>query len=230
MSHGRAIAWLAEEDPERVAVIHGAERATRRELERRSNRLARAYAERGVAKGALVTRSRSRTASSSWRRRSRSGSSAPRPSDLGAGCPSPRRAIVAIAKPALIVGAPAGEYARTAFASVPAGFEPPPAPPPARSALTWCRERAHHDLGRQHGRPKLIVDLTPALADPTVAENASAPRHDARARPLYHAGPFMCRGSACSRAGRDPDDALRARGVLRLVERTGWTGRCSSRP
>lgn len=220
MSHGRAMAWLAEEDPDRVAVIHGAEQATRRELERRSNRLARAYAERGVAKGALVTLALPNgieflaATLAVWKL----GGS---PQPISARLPEPeRRAIVALAKPALIVGAPAGEYAAS-FACVPAGFEPPagatsaPLPdvvPPNVRTMT---------SGGSTGRPKLIVDLTPALADPTVAENGMQLRGTTLVPgPLYHAGPFIVSWQCLLSGGTlilatrfEPEECLR------LVER-----------
>ena len=191
MSHGRALAWLAEEAPGRVAVIHGAERATRLELERRSNRLARAYAERGVGPGALVTIALPNgieflaATLAVWKL----GGS---PQPVSARLPEPeRRAIVALAKPALIVGVAPGAYG-DAFPCVPAGFAPdaslpdtplPDVVPPNVRTMT---------SGGSTGRPKLIVDLTPALADPTVAENGMQLRGTTLVPgPLYHAGPFI---------------------------------------
>ena len=55
MSYGRALGWLAEQQPDAPALIHEGTRRTRRELEQRSNRLARAYADLGVEAGDLVT-------------------------------------------------------------------------------------------------------------------------------------------------------------------------------
>jgi bile acid-coenzyme A ligase len=54
-SYGRAMSWLAERDPQGLALVHDERRVTRAGLERRANRLARAYAERGVREGDLVT-------------------------------------------------------------------------------------------------------------------------------------------------------------------------------
>jgi bile acid-coenzyme A ligase len=46
--------------------------------------------------------------------------------------------------------------------------------------------------GGSTGRPKLIVDLTPALADPALAENGMQLRGTTLVPgPLYHAGPFI---------------------------------------
>ena len=55
LSYGRAISVQAEQDPHRIALICGEERLTRRELDLRSNRLARVFAERGVGSGDFVT-------------------------------------------------------------------------------------------------------------------------------------------------------------------------------
>ena len=46
MSHGRAMAWLAAEAPDRPAVVHGEETATRAELERRRSPIVQAYLHR----------------------------------------------------------------------------------------------------------------------------------------------------------------------------------------
>ena len=55
MSYGRAMGWFAERDPDAVAVVFGEESVSRSALERWSNRLARAYGDRGVRSGDFVT-------------------------------------------------------------------------------------------------------------------------------------------------------------------------------
>ncbi len=55
VSYGRALTILAESDAERLAVAHEGREVTRGELDRHSNRLARAYAQLGVSKGDFVT-------------------------------------------------------------------------------------------------------------------------------------------------------------------------------
>jgi bile acid-coenzyme A ligase len=191
MSHGRASAWLAAEAPDRLAVVHGDEAVTRAELERRSNRLARAYAERGVGTGALVTIALPNgieflvATLAVWKL----GGS---PQPISARLPeAERQGIVELAKPALIVGAEPGAYG-DAFPGVPAGFAPdaalsdeplPDVVPPHVRTMT---------SGGSTGRPKLIVDLTPALVDPEVAENGMQVRGTTLVPgPLYHAGPFI---------------------------------------
>ncbi|MEN8158798.1 MAG: AMP-binding protein [Myxococcota bacterium] len=220
MSHGRAMTWLAAEAPDRLAVVHGDETATRADLERRSNRLARAYAARGVGTGALVTIALPNgieflaATLAVWKL----GGS---PQPISARLPeAERRGIVELAKPALIVGAEPGAYGG-AFSSVPAGFAPDAAlsdapledvvPPNVRTMTS----------GGSTGRPKLIVDLTPALVDPEVAENGMQVRGTTLVPgPLYHAGPFIVSWQCLLSGGTlilmsrfDAEEALR------LVER-----------
>ena len=191
MSHGRAMGLLAAEEPDRVAVVHEGERATRLELERRSNRLARAYAARGVGPGSRVTLALPNgieflvATLAVWKL----GGS---PQPISARLPEKeRRAIVELAQPALIVGVADEEYGG-AFPSVAPGFaadptlsdaELPDVVPPHVRTMT---------SGGSTGRPKLIVDLTPALVDPTVPENGMQLRGTTLVPgPLYHAGPFI---------------------------------------
>ncbi len=190
VSYGAALGWLANEAPDRVAAICGAESVTRAQLDRRSNRLARAYQALGVGPESRVTIALPNSIEflvacmAAWKL----GAS---PQPISARLPAKEReAIVALSRPALIVGVASGEY--PPFPSVPAGFAPsaalsdaplPDVVPPHVRTMT---------SGGSTGRPKLIVDLTPALADPTVAENFMQPRGVALAPgPLYHAGPFI---------------------------------------
>jgi len=220
MSHGRAMAWLAEEAPDRLAVVHGDERATRLELERRSNRLARDYAERGVGPGSLVTLALPNgieflvATLAVWKL---GGSPQPISARLP---PKERQAIVELAKPALIVGAPPGEYGG-AFACVPEGFEPDASLSDATLSDVVPPHVRTMTSGGSTGRPKLIVDLTPALVDPSVAENGMQTRGTTLVPgPLYHAGPFIVSWQCLLSGGTlillsrfDPEQCLR------LIER-----------
>jgi bile acid-coenzyme A ligase len=131
-----------------------------------------------------------------------------------------RQAIVELAKPALIVGAAPGAYG-AAFPCVPAGFEPdgstrdeplPDVVPPNVRTMT---------SGGSTGQPKLIVDLTPALTDPELAENGMQVGGTTLVPgPLYHAGPFIVSWQCLLSGGTlilmrrfDPEECLR------LVER-----------
>ena len=220
MSHGRAMAWLADEAPDRLAVIHGEEQATRLELERRSNRLARVYARHGVGPGDRVTIALSNGVEflvatlAVWKL----GAS---PQPISARLPErERRAIVELAQPALIVGVAPGEYGAH-FQCLPAGFVPDPAlsDEPLPDVVPPCVRTM--TSGGSTGRPKLIVDLTPALVDPTSAENGMQLRGITLVPgPLYHAGPFIVSwqcllsgGTLVLRSRFDPEECLR------LIER-----------
>ena len=138
MSYGRAFAWHAEREPDRIAVRHDDAAISYAALDRRANRLARAYAGRGVGPGTLVTLALPNSIEffaaclATWR--------------LGA-TPQPvssrlpereRRAIVELAQPALVVGAPAGEATRSRrcrSASSPTRIRP------TRRCPIWSRAR-----------------------------------------------------------------------------------------
>jgi bile acid-coenzyme A ligase len=190
LSYGRSFAFHAERDPQAVAVVFGDREIRRGEMERRSNRLARAYERRGVGEGDLVTIALPNSTEffeaclATWK--------------LGA-TPNPvssvlpdaeRRAIVETADPALLVGAADSEYPDRA--SVPVGFEPDPAlsdePLPDRVPAS---ARAMTS-GGSTGRPKVILDLTPARCDPELPENRMVAGGTTLVPgPLYHAGPFI---------------------------------------
>jgi bile acid-coenzyme A ligase len=214
LSYGRAFAWHAERDPDRAAIVHGDARTSFAALDRRANRLARAYAARGVASGALVTIALPNGVEhfaatlATWR--------------LGA-TPNPvssrlpereRRAIVELAAPALVVGAPAGES--YALPSLPAGFEPEPDLSDAPLPDTTPENVRCMTSGGSTGRPKLIVDLVRAEKDPLVEENMMrAGGTTLVPGPLYHAGPFMtawqqllCGGTAVLMTRFDPEASL----------------------
>ena len=190
LSYGRAIAWLAEREPDRIAIRCEAETRTRSELDRRGNRLARAYAELGVTEGSLVTIGLPNgpeffeACLAIWR--------------LGA-TPNPvshrlpvaeRTAIIETADPSLVVGVPADEAGGRP--SVPPGFEPDAAhgDEPLPDVVSECVRAM--TSGGSTGRPKVIVDTVPAQVDPESAENGMTPGGCTLVPgPLYHAGPFM---------------------------------------
>ena len=122
LSYGRALSWLAAEAPKRLAAICGAQSITRNELERRSNRLARAYRALGVSADTRVTIALPNSLEflvscmAAWKL----GAS---PQPISARLPArEREAIVALSEPSLVVGVAPSEYPE--FASVPAGFAP----------------------------------------------------------------------------------------------------------
>jgi bile acid-coenzyme A ligase len=221
MSYGRTMGWLAERDPTAVAVIFGDESLTRAELERGSNRLARCYAERGVSAGDLVTVALPNclefyvASLAIWK--------------LGA-TPQPvsfrlpereRRAIVELVQPALIVGVEGGSYAGRATA--PAGFTPGPDVSDAPLPDVVSRNVRAMTSGGSTGRPKVIVDTSPAECDPEAPENRMRQGQGILVPgPLYHAGPFMASWNQLLWGGwvvlMERFDAARC---LELIERHG---------
>jgi bile acid-coenzyme A ligase len=215
-SYPSAIARHAAATPDRTAVAHEADAISFAELDRRSNRLARAYAARGVRAGDLVTLALANSIEfyvatlAAWKL-----GATPQP--VSSRLPeAERRAIVELAKPGLVVGAPAGES--YAFPSLASDFEPDPglsdAPlPDVTAANVRCMTS-----GGSTGRPKLIVDLTPALVDPDVPENGMRRGGVMLVPgPLYHAGPFitswgqlLCGGTVVLMTRFDPEQALAA--------------------
>jgi bile acid-coenzyme A ligase len=216
--------WLAERDPDGVAVVHEDRRLSRAQLERRSNRLARAYRELGVGAGDLVTLALPNgiefieACLATWKL-----GATPQP--ISSRLPElERRAIVELARPALVVGAPAGEYAGRPV--LPAGFDPDPALPDSTLPDVTSQQVRAMTSGGSTGRPKLILDLTPAQCDPEQAENGMQPGGTTLVPgPLYHAGPFitawqqlLCGGSVVLMTRFD------ARLALELIEkhRVDW--------
>ncbi len=221
MSYGRALRWLAERDPDAVAVVHEERSLTRAELERRSNRLARAYQAHGVKPEDLVTVALPNGAEfleaclAIWK--------------LGA-TPNPvshrlpereRRAIVERVNPPLLIGVEAGAYGDRL--SLPPGHVPDAsisdAPLPDRVS-PYVRAMTS---GGSTGRPKVIVEKTPALCDPEEAENNMRPGGTTFVPgPLYHAGPFIVSWQAILSGGRVVlMSRFEAHDALELIERHG---------
>lgn len=221
MSYGRAISWLAEQDPEREAIVHADVRRTRADFDRRSNRLARDYAARGVRAGDRVTIALPNgeefleACAATWKL-----GATPQPVSSRLP-PRERRAIVGLAAPALVVGAPADETGDRP--SLPAGHEPDPALPDDPLPEIVSESVRAMTSGGSTGRPKVIVDTTPAECDPECAENGMQPDGTTLvAGPLYHAGPFITAWQQLLCGGRVVVmPRFDAREALALVERFG---------
>jgi bile acid-coenzyme A ligase len=200
-SYGRAMTLHAERESDFVALVCGAATRTRGELERRANRLARAYAARGVRAGDLVTLALPNSIEffeaclATWKLGAT-------PNPISARLPElERRALVELARPALLVGAPPGSYG--AQACVPAGFEPDAALTDAPLDDVVPAHARAMTSGGSTGRPKLIVDLTPGVVDPDDAGNGMRRGGTALVTgPLYHSGPFMTGWSQLLVGGR----------------------------
>ena len=185
----QALADKAAENPDRPAITCGDDTVTRRQLESRTNRLARAFAQLGVTHGSFVTVALPNSVGfyeaciAAWK--------------LGA-IPQPvsyrlpdreRQAIVELADSSLVVGVEASAHPNRR--TVPIGYVPdaslddgplPDTTAPAMKAPT---------SGGSTGRPKLIV-----AGDPGVV-NVGAPGMGQRVDgvvcipgPLYHNAPF----------------------------------------
>ncbi len=193
LSIGRCLTELAARDPDRPAVIDDDGVLTRRELDRRSNALARAYAGLGVNAGDMVTvalpngRGFVLACAAAWKL-----GATPQP--VSARLPRAElEAVIALADPALVVGATVG--GRTCVGENP-GAHDDTALPDAVSA-EWKAPTS----GGSTGRPKLIVATTPGLFDPDSPAVPYLRPGDVQVvpGPLYHNGPFLyCfRGLLC---------------------------------
>jgi bile acid-coenzyme A ligase len=160
---GVSLSRLATAAPDRPAITHEDRTVTRGELERRTNRLARAYARLGVRPNNFVTIALPNGIAffeatiAAWKL-----GATPQP--ISARLPaSERRAILELAAPALVVGVDPSEV--PGRPAVPAWFEPEAtladdALPPVVAA-SWKAPTS----GGSTGRPKLIVATQPAVLE-----------------------------------------------------------------
>ena len=186
---GEALDLLAERDPEAPAVQDEVEALTRAGLRTRSRRLARLLIDRGVREGDLVTVRGGNTVDLvvAVCAIHRAGGT---PQPLNPRLPTEdQRAVVALAEPALVLGAEPGELSdRPALPLAPCldGIDDGPLPPLA--APSW---KAPTSSGST-GRPKLVLATAPARVDP---DRRVAPFLPLAARqlvvgPLTHSAPF----------------------------------------
>jgi len=187
---------LAEAAPERPAVTHEGRTVTRSELDRRSNRLARAYERLGVGQDSFVTIALPNgieffeACLATWKL-----GATPQPVSSRA----PRlelEQIVELAEPALVVGAEI-----PGRPSLPAGYEPDSGLsdeplPEDRIAASYKAPTS----GGSTGRPKLIVSGAPAIVDAILLGAEIYQIQPGRVHlvtgPLYHNGPFSAGMSA----------------------------------
>ena len=213
MSYAAALAYWANRDPDFEALCFEKERISRRELLKSANRLARDYAHRGVTAGSFVCIGLPNSSEflvaclATWK--------------LGA-TPQPishrlpereRREIIELAKPSLVVGV---SEDCSPFNSVPAGHQPDPSftnMPLPDCIPDYARAMTS---GGSTGRPKLIVEHSPAQCDPEIAENGMRCGGTTLVPgPLYHAGPFitcwqtlLCGGRVVLLPRFDPEQCL----------------------
>jgi bile acid-coenzyme A ligase len=191
---GTALRQFAEAAPDRPAVTHDDRTLTRRELDLRTNRLARAYAALGVKPDTMVTIGLPNGIEffeamiAAWKL-----GATPQP--VSAKLPRlEREAIIALAQPSLVVGVEG--LGAGAPASVPAGFVPDaglsdaPLPPAIASSFKAPTS------GGSTGRPKLIVATQAAVLESIVPLARLVRMNDEGVQlvtgPLYHNGPLAC--------------------------------------
>ncbi len=200
VSFPAAFAALVAADPDRVAIHWEGQEITRGDLDRRANRLARAYAALGVKQGARVAIALPNSVEffeatlATWKL---GAVPAPLSSRLPAG---EQREILELAEPALVVGA--DEALGVRFPVVPIGFEP--GAEHADAALPDRTSPAGQAIasGGSTGRPKLIVDALPASFDPDLPHYGIEPDVAVLIPgPLYHTGPFLNAREALLRGG-----------------------------
>jgi bile acid-coenzyme A ligase len=189
MSYGSVLARLAAAEPGTTAVVCEEESITRDELERRSNRMARAFAERGVRQGSVVTIALPNgiefavACLAAWK-------CGATPNPISERLPRPERAeVVAHAAPALIVGGEEADAQGRGF--LPEGFVPDAALSDAPLPDAVAPHERAMATGGSSGRPKLIFLTMPAEHDPDAPQSVLAPRGCVLVPgPLSHAAPF----------------------------------------
>ena len=176
VSYGRRVSELADRDPDAVAFVCEERTLSRGDLETRTNRRARAYAERGVGAGDLVTLALpngielAEACIATWKLGAVPNPISPRMP------PAERAGIVERGKPALVVDAP-----EEPDASLPDGPLPDMTPPHERALAS----------GGSTGAPKLILPANPGSYD----ADAPSPMFKAKravlvSGPMSHAVPF----------------------------------------
>lgn len=184
--------YLAALDPGRPAITCGSETLSRSALDRRTNRLARAYQELGVKPGDMVTIALPNGCGfleacvACWK-----AGAIPQP--VSSRLPVHElRGVLELAKPALLLGGPAGAWPDcpqlredwVADASLPDEALPAVAVSPSWKAPT---------SGGSTGRPKLILSGQAAIIDPDKPAVPYMATGDTQlvAGPLYHNGPLI---------------------------------------
>ncbi len=189
ISLSRILAHWAKIKPDAIAVAHEDETVTWRELEQRTNKLARAYEALGVQHDDFVTIALPNSIEffeatfAIWK-------VGATPQPVSAKLPKfERDQIIEISASKLVVGVNENE---TPITSVPIGFVPEAAlsddPLPEKTATSFKAMTS----GGSTGRPKLIVAATPAEVNPEEPPlNLGATHSVLIPGPLYHNGPFL---------------------------------------
>ena len=189
-SISQLLAEAAYRDPSRLAISHEGMTITRSELEARTNRLARDFADRGVQQGSLVTIALPNSIAfyeaciAAWKL-----GATPQP--ISSKLPErERREIVALANPALIIGADLGKNLdiQTLQHGYQASSSLSDGPLPDKISPSWKAPAS----GGSTGRPKIIICKVPGAFD--FDENPPSYMLPDRTHlvtgPLYHNAPL----------------------------------------
>jgi len=180
---------------DRVAIYHDGETITWGELDRQTNRLARAYEALGVGQDDFVTIALPngieffKSTIATWK-------VGATPQPVSAKLPKfERDQIVDVGNPKLITGVPDGSH--EGYQTLPTGYEPDPALSDAQLPEKVASSFKAMTSGGSTGRPKLIVTTAPAVWDidsdrlhTQIQGSMLIPG------PLYHNGPFVWAMSA----------------------------------
>ena len=189
VSFPRALAIVSESDPDAVAIVCDDRQITRSELNRASNRMARAFADLGVGHGDFVTIALANsiewfvTCMATWKL-----GAVPNPISPVLP-PAERDAVLGRAQPRLVIGV--GDDKAAGWPAIPAGFEPDATlSDAALPDQTSPIERALAS-GGSTGVPKLICALGGATHDPDSSFTMFAAQRCALIPgPLYHGVPY----------------------------------------
>jgi bile acid-coenzyme A ligase len=184
--------YLAALDPGRPAITCAGQTLTRAELDRRTNRLARAFGELGVGVGDMVTIALPNGSAfleacvACWK-------TGAIPQPVSSRLPAQElRGVLELAKPALLLGGPPGAW--PGCPQLPGDWAPdsslPDGPlPTVPMSPSWKAPTS----GGSTGRPKLILAGQPAVIDPDRPAVPYMGINDTQlvAGPLYHNGPLI---------------------------------------
>ena len=190
ISLSRILTYWAGQKPGEIVIAHDDQAITWAELDRRTNRLSRAYMDLGVGQDDFVTIALPNSIEffeacfATWK-------AGATPQPVSAKLPKfERDQIIEIGAPKLVVGVTAQEV--DGIPSLPIGFEADPSlsddPLEPRTAVSFKAMTS----GGSTGRPKLIVSKVPAEVDPEETPlNLGAEKSVLIPGPLYHNGPFL---------------------------------------
>lgn len=188
-SISRIFTSLADDDPSRVVARDDDGALTALDLDRRSNRLARAYLDLGVTRDSFVTVALPNTLETIvvcvaiWKC-----GATPQPISTGLD-PAERAELEALVRPALVVGVMSSN---PSVPWVPAGWEPPASLSDAILPDSWASTWKAPASSGSTGRPKIVLAQGPALLDASKPVAAFLPRDQVQlvAGPLTHSATF----------------------------------------